>query len=261
MSTIPYAAGRRGLGLGVKITAVAAAALLGLVGVDKLTGWSPVHISAPHIHIPPVSQTVQGPSQSTLILQHLQAVGEIHAEDATYGWSKTTTSSHKFLGVTTGTAKHTVSLMVKVPIAVNVEHVAFSIPADKELVLYLPPPTVGTPSIDPASQQQVDSCARRVPLAPFFGVNLSRSCPGDTLANQEQAIADVTKQAAADTGTIDAARGQVSSLVACLVSPTGWQVETAWTDQPEPATFTSAACSTPPAQRLSPITTPTTGAP
>jgi len=261
MSYVPFSAGRRGVGLGVKLAAVVAVAGLGLVGLNKLTGWSPVHVSAPHLHIPPVSQDVTGPSTSTIILQHIQALGEVHADNVTYSWGKTVSSRHTFLGVTTGTAKHTVTLEATVPVAVDVTHAAFAIPAPNELVLSLPAPVPGTPSIDPATQQQVDSCARHVPISPLFSVNLARSCPGDTLAYQAEAIKAVTAEAAHDTAMLNGARAQVASLLSCLVAPTGWQVQVAWTDQPAPASFTGGSCATPMPNRLPALPTPTTGAP
>jgi hypothetical protein len=129
---------------------------------------------------------------------------------------------------------------------------------DRELVLWLPPPLPGTPTIDPASQQQVDECSNDL-LSP---IRISTSCPANPLVYQQEAVAAISKQADTDTATLTAARGQVASLLACLVSPTGWAVEVAWTDQATPATFTPAVCATPLAQRLSPIAPPTTtGAP
>jgi len=262
---IPYASTtRRAAGKAVTLIIVALAGVLG-VATMRAFDWNPfagAHL--PKVHLPAVSQTVQGPSESTLILQHLQAIGVIHAEDATYNWGLTVSSAHRTLGFTTGRSKHSVALVAKVPIGVDVSHAGFAIPRPEFLVLMLPPPVPGVPTIDPTAQTQVDSCETRLPvLGGLATVDLNRSCAADALKYQAQAIADITKQSQHDPAVVDAARLQTAQLIACLVQPTGWSVGISWTDQPFTVSPPVASCPSPMTDRLPPVPTTvpaTTGA-
>jgi len=256
MSTIPYAASKRGVGLGVKVAAVAMAGLVGFAGVDKLTGWSPVHFGSVHVpvpHLPPLSHTTQGPTKIEIALQQVRNLHDLSVLSASYGWSEDVSSSHQTLGITTGHSRHHFAVSGSAIFSVDFDRAAFS-SGPQSVTYYLPAPVPGPVAIDPTSVKEINSCSHDLGPA-----HISRSCGVDPVALEEQGQASMAKTAAADTARIDQARGDVTTLLACIVQPTGWTVSVAWDDQTKPPA--AASCTKPLPQRLVPYAPTTTGAP